>query len=157
MASLTHLMHFALPGSPLVAAGRLLAGALLVSAALVCLCALSLVALGIPGFERPLAMGCLVGYGALGVVSWVAWALGHRQPRLDAQAIRLAHRQAAGAFLRREHAEALAAAWRLCRLAGQEAGAWLLLREIATAAGDQPALRRARRELSRLASDHPEP
>jgi hypothetical protein len=144
-----------IPGTLLLARSHLVLGTALVSVALLCLCVISLVWLGIPGFDQQLLLTAGMGYVAMMVLSEVSWGVLSRTPRLDCTAIRLAHRQAAGAFLRHQHAEALSAAWRLCRLARHEPGAWMLLRQIAGSASDQTALTRAERELSRLRRSPP--
>jgi hypothetical protein len=138
-----------LPGSGLLARGRLGVGVALIAAGALAASALALGLAGVPGFDGGLVRAAAA-YLALGAAAALGgWSL-DRGSRIDPTAVRAAHDEAAAAFLRGENPAALAAARRVARLAPQEPGAWDLLALVARAAGDPGTADRAERRARAL-------
>ncbi len=132
-----------LPGSVLLFRGAPVTGTALLAGAVL---ALTAVALGplvtLPGL-RP---GGVAAYGMLACLAAIAGHLNLRPPA-DAGTMRRLHATAAAAWLRNDHAVAMAASRELVRIATAEPGAWRLLGLIAT---DPMVAADARRRAERL-------
>ncbi|MHC5068762.1 MAG: hypothetical protein ACYTF0_09265 [Planctomycetota bacterium] len=145
------IVNAGLPGSGLIVRDHMISGLFLLILALLCL-GVSLAAglLATPAFAADLRLAAISGYGASALIAIILWLIWERAIVHDLEAVMPLSRTVTSALLCGQGREALSDAKRLCRLAADQPGAWLLLARCAQAA-EQPGLaHRANKRAERL-------